>query len=133
MPRVIVSLLERCRDTTIAIKQEAITKEVAVVAFFEMGIDPAGLTKTDIKLLQILQKIGDPIGLDNLATILNESPKVLSEATEPYLIQKGFMLRAPKGRTITEEGSKYLMDKGYIARETKFERVAITRNFDRGF
>jgi len=49
------------------------------------------------------------------------------------LIQKGFMLRAPKGRTITEEGSKYLMDKGYIARETKFERVAITRNFDRGF
>ena len=133
VPRILVSLLERCRDASIAMNQKDITKESAVVAFYKMGIDAAGLTKTDIKLLRILYKIGEPIGLDNLSTILNESPKVLSEAAEPYLIQSGFMLRSGKGRTITEEGCDYLAKQGHIERESKYERVAMAETFDRGF
>lgn len=133
VPRILVSLLERCRDASIAMYQEHISREAAVVAFFEMGIDARGLAKTDINLLKTLYKVGDPVGLDNLATILNESPKVLSEAIEPYLIQSGLMLRSSKGRTITEEGRKYLADKGYIERESKYERIAMSETFDRGF
>ena len=133
VPRILVSLLERCRDASIAMHQEYIGKEASVVAFFKMGIDASGLTKTDINLLKTLYKVGDPVGLDNLATILNESPKVLSEAIEPYLIQSGLMLRAAKGRTITEEGHKYLSDKGYIERESKYERISMSKDFDRGF
>jgi Holliday junction DNA helicase RuvB len=133
IPRILVSLLERCRDASIAMYQKRIGREAALVAFFEMGIDASGLTKTDINLLKTLYKVGDPVGLDNLATILNESPKVLSEAIEPYLIQSGLMLRSPKGRTITEEGCKYLADKGYIERESKYERVSLSEDFDRGF
>jgi len=133
VPRILVSLLERCRDASIAMHQEYIGKEAAVVAFFKMGIDASGLTKTDTDLLKTLYKIGDPVGLDNLATILNESPKVLSEAMEPYLIQSGLMLRSAKGRTITEEGREYLADKGYIEKESKYERIAMSETFDRGF
>jgi len=133
VPRILVSLLERCRDAVLVMNQERITKEAAAVACFKMGIDAAGLTKTDISLLRTLHKIGDPVGLDNLATILNESPKVLSEAVEPHLIQKGLMLRASRGRTITDKGSKYLSDKGHITKESKFERKAISKSFDRGF
>jgi holliday junction DNA helicase RuvB len=133
VPRVLVSLLERCRDSAIAINQESITKELALVAFFKLKIDPSGLTESDVTLLRTLHKIGDPVGLDNLATILNESPKVLSETIEPYLIQRGLMLRASKGRSITEEGCKYLAERGYIEKESGYDRVTISKDFDRGF
>lgn len=140
VPRILVSLLERCRDAAIVAGaesvgeySESVTQELAVVAFFKLGIDPTGLTTTDVKLLQTLHKIGDPVGLDNLATILNESPKVLSEAIEPYLIQKGLILRASRGRTITDKGIEYLAERGHIDKNSKFERVAISESFDRGF
>jgi len=133
VPRVLVSLLERCRDASITMKESAITKEVAVVAFHHMNIDPSGLTVTDIGLLKTLYDIGDPVGLDNLSTILNESPKVISEAIEPYLIQRRLVLRASKGRTITDEGRRYLSDGGHIKQSTKHEKVTITKSFDRGF
>lgn len=132
VPRVLVSLLERCRDFVVAFNKEVVSKEVAKVVFFQLGIDPTGLTATDRKLLMSLHKIGDPVGLDNLATILNESDKVLSETIEPYLIQRGFMTRGSKGRTITEEGINYLSEAGYIDRESGYERAAITADFDRG-
>jgi holliday junction DNA helicase RuvB len=133
VPRILVSLLERCRDAAIASNNEVIDKELATVAFFKMGIDATGLTETDVNLLQTLYEVGDPVGIDNLATILNESPKVLSEAVEPYLIQKGLLLRASKGRTITDKGVEYLAEKGYIEESSKYERIAITKSFDRGF
>jgi Holliday junction DNA helicase RuvB len=133
VPRVLVSLLERCRDAALATHQSSITKELARVAFSELGIDATGLTPTDINLLLALHRIGDPVGLDNLSTILNESPKVLSETVEPYLIQRGLMLRSSKGRTITEAGCEYLSDRGYIEKESRYERVAITADYDRGF
>lgn len=133
VPRILVSLLERCRDAVIAMNQEVITREAAVVAFFSMGINSAGLTETDVSLLKALYDVGDPVGLDNLATILNESPKVLSEAIEPYLIQNGLLLRSSKGRTITDKGSEYLSKNKYVEQNSKFERVAITKSFDRGF
>lgn len=133
VPRILVSLLERCRDASIAMNQKDITMESAVVAFYKMGIDTSGFTKTDINLLRTLYKIGEPVGLDNLSTILNESPKVLSESAEPYLIQSGLILRSGKGRTITEEGCKYLAEQGYIERESKYERIAVSETFDRGF
>lgn len=133
VPRVIVSLLERCRDASITVSDGSVGRELAIVAFNHMGIDASGLTKIDISLLKTLYDISVPVGLDNLSTILNESPKVISEAIEPYLIQRGLVLRGSKGRTITDKGRKYLSDGGHIKQSLKDERFTITKSFDRGF
>lgn len=114
VPRILVSLLERCRDFVIASHQAKITYESASVVFELAGIDDNGLTKTDIDLMKILYEINAPIGLENLATILHESPKVLSETVEPYLIQQGLIIRGKRGREITEKGIEYLAQKGII-------------------
>lgn len=132
IPRILVSLLERCRDASITMREQVITKEAAVVAFYYMGIDSSGLTKTDINLLKALYDVSAPVGLDNLATILNESSKVISETIEPYLIQRGLTLRAPKGRTISDKGRRYLIDSGYIKQASEYTKFAITKSFDRG-
>lgn len=112
--RILVNLLESCRDFAIYSDTPIITKELTIVHFQEMGIDSKGLTKLDTKLLQILQSISDPVGVDNLAVILNESPKALVESVEPHLIRMGLMLRTSRGRIITDEGRRYLLSKGMI-------------------
>lgn len=133
VPRILVSLLERCRDASIATSDGSIGREVAIVAFHYMDIDNSGLTKIDINLLKALYDVAVPVGLDNLSTILNESPKVISEAIEPYLIQRGLVLRSSKGRTITDRGRRYLSDGGHIKQPSNQEKFAITKSFDRGF
>jgi len=114
VPRILVSLLERCRDFVIASQQDKITGESANLVFELAEIDDNGLTRTDISLMEALYNINAPVGLENLATILHESPKVLSETVEPYLIQQGLIIRGKRGREITEKGVEYLAQKGII-------------------
>jgi len=114
VPRILVSLLERCRDFVIASQQETITLEAANLVFELAGIDDTGLTQTDINLLKALYEINAPVGLENLATMLHESPKVLAETAEPYLIQRGLIVRGKRGREITEKGIEYLAGRGLI-------------------
>jgi len=131
VPRILVGLLERCVDTAVAAQVNEITKEVAIVTFDNLKIDRTGLTITDVNILKALYESDDAVGLDNLAVKLNESSRVLSETVEPYLIQRGFIIRTGKGRKITDKGTQYLMENGYI----KFglnQKYDIPRNFDRG-
>lgn len=132
VPRIIVSLLERCRDMVVAFPDDynIITREMATVTFADLHIDDTGLTETDLKLLKILHGSKDAVGVDNLAVQLNESQKVLTETVEPYLIQRSLILRSSKGRKITDDGRKYLMDTGYIKVE-ETEKFIMPLTFDR--
>jgi Holliday junction DNA helicase RuvB len=132
VPRVLVSLLERCRDVLVTAKRDQIDNIVARTTFINLQIDSTGLTLTDIEILKTLYEAGEPVGLENLAVRLNESQKVLSETIEPYLIQRGLIMRGTKGRTITEKGRLYLSDKGHIKPVEEVERYALPPDFDRG-
>lgn len=112
--RTLVNLLESCRDFAIYSNTPAVTEEVVRVNFQEIGIDEGGFTTTDDRILKILNDNNAPVGIDNLAVILNESPKVLTENVEPYLIQMGLVMRTPRGRLITDKGRQHLMAKGLI-------------------
>lgn len=112
--RVLVNLLESCRDFAIYSDSPVVTKQLTEVNFQEMGIDSSGLTRTDLRILMVLHQIDSPVGIDNMAVALNESPKVLVENIEPYLIRMGLMMRTSRGRVITTKGRRYLMDKGLI-------------------
>jgi holliday junction DNA helicase RuvB len=109
VPRILVSYLERCKDCVTLAKSKFIDDTITSFVFGLMKIDENGLTQSDIHLLKFLYECKDPIGLDNLATVLNESPVVIKETMEPFLIQKGLMIRKSKGRVITEKGEEYLV------------------------
>ena len=48
------------------------------------------------------------ISLEALAATLNEEPNTLIDVVEPFLLQKGFVLRSPSGRKIGEAARKHL-------------------------
>jgi Holliday junction DNA helicase RuvB len=114
IPRVCVGFLERARDYQNYIGAKVITSQAVLDNFKNLGIDSKGLTKTEIKILKILNENRTPVGLDNLAIISNESQKNLRNTIEPFLIQQGFIIRTGKGRYITDAGIRHLESNGYF-------------------
>jgi len=121
-PRIAVGYLERVRDMALSIGSEVITYNVVNKTFNEMKVDEDGFTLTEIKVMKALYNADTTVGLDNLSIIVNESTKTLAESVEPFLIQKGFLMRSGRGRVLTDKGRQYLEvkysdDKHIIAKE----------------
>ena len=115
VPRLMVRYLERLRDLALSQNKPLVTPKMVHELFIKLGINEDGYTKTEIKILETLYGADKPIGLDNLAIITNESARTIRETIEPYLIQRGLIMRSGSGRIITRTGREYLDSKGHVA------------------
>ncbi len=108
-PRTANYLLKRARDVA-QLNRSAITKEVAEKALAMIGIDEAGLTPSDRRILDaIVMKFGGgPVGLGTLAAAAAEEVDTIEDVYEPYLMQEGFLERTPRGRVATDRAKKHL-------------------------
>ncbi len=99
-PRIANRLLKRVRDYAQVKHDGIITNEIANGALELLGVDSLGLDYIDEKLLMtIIKKFGGgPVGLDTLAAAIGEDRNTIEDVYEPYLIQLGFIKRAPRGR-----------------------------------
>ena len=103
-PSLANRLLKRVRDFAQVKYDGKITKDVADFAMDLLEVDRYGLDQTDRLLLTtILEKFaGGPVGLDTLAAAIGEDAGTIEDVYEPYLIKKGFLLRTPRGRAVTD-------------------------------
>ncbi len=69
-----------------------------------LKVDGNGFDIMDRKLLSAMIKKfdGGPVGVDSLAAAIGEERGTIEDVIEPYLIQQGFMMRTPRGRTATK-------------------------------
>ena len=51
---------------------------------------------------------GGPVGVETMAAALSEPRDAIEDIIEPYLIQKGFLQRTPRGRLLTSAAFKHL-------------------------
>jgi Holliday junction DNA helicase RuvB len=102
-PRVANRLLRRVRDFAQVQGRPIIDREAADYALGLLEVDGRGLDKMDRTiLLTIIEKFnGGPVGLETLATAVNEERETLEDVYEPYLIQEGLLDRTPRGRKVT--------------------------------
>lgn len=103
-PRLANRLLKRVRDFAQIMYDGKITAEAADYALDILDVDKDGLDHMDRKVLQtVIEKFGGgPVGLETLASALGEDVGTLEDVCEPYLLQKGFLNRTPRGRVATE-------------------------------
>jgi len=120
VPRTLVGYLERVSDAMTVMGIPTITREAADSTFKIMGIDGAGLLYHDVRLLKALYEAGQPVGIDTLSIILNESNATLQNSREPYLIQMGLIIRTGQGRMITQKGIEYLKENDYVTVKRRF-------------
>ena len=102
-PRIANRLLRRVRDYAEVRGDGRVSRDLAKLALDMLNVDLMGLDHMDRRLiLAIMQKFdGGPVGIDSLATSVGEERDTLEDVYEPYLIQKGFIMRTPRGRVAT--------------------------------
>jgi holliday junction DNA helicase RuvB len=102
-PRVANRLLKRVRDFAQVRGSGSVDARVAREALELLEVDEAGLDRLDREILHaICAKFGGgPVGLGTLAVAVGEEADTIEDVYEPYLVQQGFIMRTPRGRTAT--------------------------------
>lgn len=109
-PRIANRLLRRVRDFAQVKSNGIITREVADKALLSLEVDRLGLDALDRRMLRSIIEFynGGPVGLETLAATINEEAVTLEDVYEPYLLQRGFLIRTPRGRCVTRKAYDHL-------------------------
>lgn len=109
-PRITVRLLRRVRDFAAVNNNGKIDAKVADDALTRLEVDHEGLDSADRRYLRfIAENYGSrPVGVETVAAALSEQRDTLEETIEPYLIQRGFLQRTPRGRVLTPQAFTHL-------------------------
>ncbi len=115
-PRLANRLLKRVRDYAQVRADGSISWQVASEALSFFEIDELGLDWMDVKILKALTSTfrGRPVGLTTVASAVGEDPSTLEDVYEPYLMQRGLIIRTPQGRRATAAAFEHL---GIVAPE----------------
>ena len=109
-PRIANRLLKRVRDYALVLGDGNITRDIADIALQKLEIDKMGLDNIDRKILEsiILNYGGGPVGIETLAATIGEEVETIEDVYEPYLMQKGFLGRTPRGRVATPKAYNHI-------------------------
>ena len=109
-PRIAGRLLRRVRDFALVAGATAIDRAAADRALLELEVDAAGLDAMDRRYLTTIAENygGGPVGIETIAAALSEPRDAIEEIIEPFLIQRGFLQRTPRGRLLTSHAFRHL-------------------------
>src|SRR5580704_3268391 len=109
-PRIAGRLLRRVRDFALVAGATSIDRAAADRALTELEVDGAGLDAMDRRYLSTVgvNYGGGPVGIETIAAALSEPRDAIEEIIEPFLIQKGFIQRTPRGRLLTTHAFRHL-------------------------
>lgn len=105
-----VRLVEACVDTIAGDERFAdrdlqdISRDVVLATLERLGYQE-GLTAPEFDLLERLHRAPQgKLGLSTLASVLDEETRTVEQVYEPYLLQKGLIVKTTNGRQITPAG-----------------------------
>ena len=109
-PRIANRLLRRVRDYAEVRADGRIDHEIARDGLKVFGVDDLGLDKVDRSILSAIceQFGGGPVGLSTLAIGVGEQAETVEDVYEPFLIQRGLLMRTPRGRVATPAAYEHL-------------------------
>ena len=109
-PRVANRLLKRVRDYAQVHGDGSIDAATAYAALDLLEVDHEGLDRLDREILTaICERFGGgPVGLSTLAVAVHEEQDTIEDVYEPYLLQRGFIQRTPRGRIATAHAFRHV-------------------------
>jgi Holliday junction DNA helicase RuvB len=109
-PRIANRLLRRVRDYAQVKGDGHIDAAIADAALDLLDVDPQGMDALDRRLLStIIEKFdGGPVGIESLAAAIGEERGTLEDVVEPFLIQRGLLMRTARGRVATRQAYLHL-------------------------
>lgn len=109
-PRIANRLLKRVRDYSDVKGNGLISMPIAKAALQLLDIDSEGFDRLDNRILEAIVDNfnGGPVGLETLSYFIGEELDTIEGVYEPYLLQKGFIIRTARGRMATDKAYKHL-------------------------
>lgn len=109
-PRIANRLLKRVRDYAQIMGDGLIDDNITDKALTMLDVDHEGLDYVDQKILRTMIEMynGGPVGLGTLSVNIAEERDTVEDMYEPYLIQKGFIMRTRTGRVATDKAYEHL-------------------------
>ncbi|MBP1743637.1 MAG: Holliday junction helicase RuvB [Firmicutes bacterium] len=109
-PRIANRLLKRVRDYSDVRGNGIISIDTAREALKLLDVDKEGFDGIDNKILNaIIDNFkGGPVGVETLSYFIGEELDTIQDVYEPYLLQKGFIIRTPRGRMATDRAYRHL-------------------------
>ena len=109
-PRIANRLTRRVRDFSQVAGHEQISREDAGRFLDNLEVDVAGLNAMDRRILDVMFSLfeGGPVGVDALAASLGMPRDTIEDVHEPFLLQRGFLVRTPRGRMTTAKAAEHL-------------------------
>jgi Holliday junction DNA helicase RuvB len=109
-PRIANRLLRRVRDYAEVKGDGTVDLSTAAAGLATFGVDALGLDKVDRAILSaICERFGGgPVGLSTLAISVGEQTETVEDVYEPFLIQRGLLMRTPRGRMATSASFAHL-------------------------
>ena len=113
-PRITIRLLKRVRDFLFDYEKNIIDDYLANNALEKLEIDNFGLDSSDHRYLKFIYQSydGGPVGIETIAAAIGEERDSVEDAIEPFLIQKGFIQKTPRGRILTKMAYDYVKNLG---------------------
>ncbi|GBG97303.1 Holliday junction branch migration DNA helicase RuvB [Lactococcus termiticola] len=109
-PRIANRLLKRVRDFAQIMGDGQVDRTITDKALNMLDVDNEGLDYVDQKILKTMIDMyqGGPVGLGTLAVNIAEDQETVEDMYEPYLIQRGFIIRTKQGRKATAKAYEHL-------------------------
>ena len=109
-PRIANRILRRIRDFAEIYGKGVITTSIVRSSIDKLGVDLNGLEEQDRNILRTIIEYydGGPVGAETLSISVGEAVESLEDFYEPYLIQKGYLKRTPRGRVVTQKAYELL-------------------------
>lgn len=109
-PRIANRLLKRVRDYAQVYSDSLVSFKEAKAALEMLEVDAQGFDRVDNNILEaIIDNFnGGPVGIETLSYFIGEELGTLEDVYEPYLLQKGFIIRTSRGRIATDKAYEHL-------------------------
>src|ERR671917_2348812 len=109
-PRIAGRLLRRGGGFASGGGHGTIDRALADKALLQLEVDAAGLDAMDRRYLSTIAHNygGGPVGVETIAAALSEPRDAIEDIIEPFLIQRGFVQRTPRGRLLTGHAFRHL-------------------------
>lgn len=120
-PRIANRLLKRVRDYSDVKGRGFIEMDTARAALELLDVDQEGFDRIDNKILEAIVDNfnGGPVGLETLSYFIGEELDTIEDVYEPYLLQKGFIVRTPRGRIATDKAYAHLKRQRTVSNDVK--------------
>jgi Holliday junction DNA helicase RuvB len=109
-PRIANRLTRRVRDFSQVAGHDRIDHQDAARFLDNLEVDGEGLNAMDRRILHIMFELfeGGPVGVEALAASIGMPRDTIEDVHEPFLLQRGFLVRTPRGRMTTARAAKHL-------------------------